>query len=207
MSERKPWFRRLGDVPGITYASPGIDRCTLTGHNAEPVVTQAYEWEGERHEIVAWRWPGGSSQGPPARQHALPPDEQHTADELIRNLHETLELPGELSDYHFAIAGCAGRLWRMRRERPELLEAVEQLYWLDIDLVEAHPEAVAHVLGDDTTYYAVPAYESLISLYETQGYVEEALAVAERGRKFGHGDHARERLESKLEALEAEEDD
>lgn len=198
------WYRRLADVPGVDYAGVGIDRQMLPGHDARPVVTREYEWDGERHQIVEWQWPDGSSQWSPSRERELSADEPHSPAERIRNLHEKLELPGELADYHFAIAGTAAVLWGERWEHPQLIETVEELYCLDIALVEAHPETVAYERDDETAYYSVPAYESLISLYEQQGYVREALELAERAARFGHGEHARKRLEAKLEALEAE---
>jgi hypothetical protein len=37
-------------------------------------------------------------------------------DDLIRNLHETLELPGKPSDYNFAIQGCSRALWKIGRK-------------------------------------------------------------------------------------------
>jgi hypothetical protein len=200
------WFRRLSEVPGINYpGSPGVDRRRLPGHDATPVVTRTYEWEGERHDVVEWRWPGGSAAGPPAREHCLTSEDGATSEELVRNLYEVLELPGEVTDYHFAIQSCAAELWAQRRAQPELLETAEELWLLDIRLVEAMPSAFATESLAGVTWYSVAAYESLISLYERQGYIREALAVTDRARSIGHGGQARERLEAKLRALVEEE--
>lgn len=59
-----------------------------------------------------------------------------------------LELPGEASDYRFAIQGCFGRLWSLRRTHPRVTEEIEKLCWLDIRLPEALPDTLRYEQTD-----------------------------------------------------------
>lgn len=112
-------------------------------------------------------------------------------------------MPGELSDYHFAIQSVYGAIYKRRREDLSLLEEVERLCWLDIELVESYPETVEYEPGK---FYSVSAYGRLATLYEGEGNFHEALEVAERGLKMGqeHLSQIAEKLHLILEELEAE---
>ena len=93
-------------------------------------------------------------------------------------------MPGEISDYHFAIQQAADELWKRRRDQPAQIGFVEWLSWWDARLVETHPEAFENPPGSGE-YLRVPAFERIVGLYEREGFLHEALAAAERFEKFG----------------------
>jgi len=117
-------------------------------------------------------------------------------------LEEALELPGVLSDYHFAIQQVCEVIYKGRREDPALLEEVERLCQLDIELVEYYPKTIKYEPGE---FPQVLAYHRLITLYEGEGYFREALEVAERSLKMGQENLSQAtRLRLVLKELEAE---
>lgn len=135
------WFRRFGDVPAVSYESPvWVDRVRLPGHDAVPQV-QSIALGGERSETLWWpaETGGGGGSASPVHSRAFGDVSNASASELIRNVYEGLELPGEPADYHFLIQGWASQLWGHRREEPRVIGEVEKLCWLDINLVQARP--------------------------------------------------------------------
>jgi len=64
------------------------------------------------------------------------------SDELVRWVWESVELPGEPSDYHFLLQGAVEQLWGRRRTNPSGLHFVETFGYLDLALIEAAPQAV-----------------------------------------------------------------
>jgi len=111
-------------------------------------------------------------------------------------------LPGELSDYYYAIQVACRAIYEGRREDLSLLEELEHLYQLDMELVESYPRSVEH-----EPFHSY-AYKFLVELYAGEGYFHEALEVAERGLRMSPEDLslslAAERLHLVLEELEAE---
>jgi hypothetical protein len=205
MARGSIWFRRLGDIPGIEWSSPGVDRIRLPRHDARPEL-RGYEFEGRRQESL-W-WEGGTSASPAqawAQQAWAQIDDEQSSEQILNRLYEALELPGEPSDYHFAIQGVAAMLWRRRRQDPSLLMRVEELSWLDIRLVEACPAAITFENQGSESYFGVAAFQTLLSLYEREGYIDDAIAVLKRSEHFRHDVSAdRERLEAKQAAITAE---
>lgn len=199
------WYRRLADVPGVPYAgSSTVDRTKLDGHDFEPEVHE-FEFDGKvRHSLS---WPsasGNSTSASPVHQRTFGGDKA-PAHVKLRRLEETLELPGELLDYHFAIQGTAQTVFDGRRQDFALLEEVERLCWLDIALIEAHPYVAESEPGK---FFRVVGYELLMRLYEGEGYFAEALEVAKRSARLGQEyslDRA-ERLRARLAELEAEDE-
>jgi hypothetical protein len=124
--------------------------------------------------------------------------------ELIRNVYEGLELPGEPTDYHFLIQGSASQLWTRRREEPHVIGEVEKLCWLDIRLVEAFPGAVRNEYSEEREFYGILSFSRLIDIYEREGFLAEALEVAELGVRYGQSDEASKRLRQRIEAVENE---
>ena len=124
---------------------------------------------------------------------------------LCQQLYEILELPGVIPDYHFAVQACAEALYKIRHEEPSALEICERLFLLDIELVEAYPEMLEYDEYEPGQVIRVPAFERLIRLYETEGYLHEALEVAGRAVD-SRQDLSRklEELRERLAALEAE---
>ena len=203
MSRGTDWFHRMGDIPGLDWTSPGVDRARLPRHNAKPRV-HVFEFEGRRTESLWWDTGDGGTSGSPA-QSWLHSEEEQASDVILTRLYEALELPAEPTDYHFAIQTAAGTLWQRRRENPELILEVEKLCWLDIRLAEAWPAAVGEEGEEGEQFYSITAFHTLISLYEREGLLEDALAVAARAIRFGRQvPGERDRLEAKLAAIAAE---
>lgn len=206
MARDTEWYRRMGDIRGLeSYSSPGVDRSKLRGHDKTPEV-HVFEFEGERRETLWWPTEDGGTSGSPANEHLRDQDEERTASDVMKRLAEALELPGQPADYHFAIQSAASVLHDRRRAEPGVLLNVEQLCWLDIQLVEACPRAVSYESADGETYYSITAFYTLISMYKREGFIREALAVVERAKPFGRQvPGEREDLETRLTAIEAEE--
>jgi hypothetical protein len=115
-----------------------------------------------------------------------------TVEQILVQIKEVLELPGTLADYHFAIQKAHGALYGKRRHSIGILEEFAWLCLVDIRLVETYPEVIQS--GEST--YRVTAFERLLSLYETEGYIYEAIEVAERGLA------CKQELSSRLEKLQ-----
>ena len=196
------WFRRLADAPGLSYeGSPTVDRRRLTGHDFEPEVLE-FELEGESRLTLEWPTPDGDSTSEsPVYQRISDFYEDPTPREALRWLEETLELPGELSDYYYAIQVACRAIYEGRREDPSLLKEVERFYQLGMELVESYPKSIEY------ESYHMLTYERLVELYAGEGYFHEALEVAERGLKRSQDfslSLAADRLHMVLEELEAE---
>jgi hypothetical protein len=95
-------------------------------------------------------------------------------------------------------------LWRRHRKEPAVLEAVEWLCWLDVNLVEAWPTAVTDQYNEEQRFYGVPAFSTLVDLYEREGSLHEAVAVAERAARFDQLGERRQQLAERLAAVEHE---
>ena len=153
-------------------------------------------------------WPGAddgsNTSASPANQYASERlSDTQDLRRVLLGLYEVLELPGQLSDYHFAIQNACMTIFGRRREDLALLEEVERLCWLDIELLEAHPQVAEY---EPSKFFRVLAYERLVSLYETEGDFAGALEVAERGIRLGQEHLAlqAERLRARIAELEAE---
>ena len=199
------WYSRLADVPGVSYVgSSTVDRTKLDGHDLKPEVHE-FELDGKVRRSLSWPLTGGgSTSASPVHQRAFGGGKAFAHVEL-RRLEETLELPGELSDYHFAIQGTAKAVFDGRRHDFALLKEVERLCWLDIALIEAHPEIAEYEPGK---FFRVVGYDLLMRLYEGEGYFAEALEVAERSARLGQEyslDRA-EKLRRRLAELDAEDE-
>jgi hypothetical protein len=191
------WFRRLGDIPGLDYKTdPRVDRRRLRGHD---VVPRIEHFGG--HATLTW----GNTSRSPAHERAFGQDVgERPSAEILRLLSEILELPGEASDYHFAIQIASGILWARRRADPDLMEVVERLCWLDLRLIEAQPDAVRFQRDGKSSYFHVTGFKTLITLYEREGALREALEVAERAERFDQLQDKATELRQRLAAVEAE---
>lgn len=202
------WYPRLAEVPKLGYeGSPGVDRTRLPGFNLRPQIRR-YEWDGKIRESLSWPMKNGSTSAAPATQLESPPVPGETpARTALRHCHEALELPGTLSNYHFIIQGAHEAMWKYRRREPWVVEEAERLCWLDLRLVQTHPEAITYdefSKGAGPDYPRVSAFHRLISLYEAEGYLREALDVAKLAARFDQLPRELERLEGKVRALDAE---
>lgn len=206
----------MGDIPGLDYSPPvAVDRTALDNHDATPEAT-SFEFEGRVRESLNWTYMEGGEEvmtsASPAHAVAFGAlSEELATRTLLRRLWEGLELPGQGSDYHFAIQQVAGLLWRRRVAEPESLSWVEFLSWLDIKLIRAFPDAVRDEYAADypgrSPFYAVSAFNSLITMYSREGFLEEALGVASIAEEFQQGEQQRTELEERLALLRAEDGD
>jgi hypothetical protein len=128
------------------------------------------------------------------------------ADFILRRMYEKLELPGTLSDYHFAIQNCHDELQGQVRHAPSVLEEIERLCGLDIGLIEHYPETITWEMERRKQFARVSAFHRLIDLYLNEGYIAEAMNVAEIAERFEQGGYAAERLRERVAMVEAEND-
>jgi hypothetical protein len=198
------WFKRLADVPGVSYtSSSSVNRTQLPEHDSVPQKREFDSTDVQTHHL---RWPdldNGTTSTSPAWQYALEgPNEIQDLRRVLLELHEVLELPGTMFHYHLAIESAYKTIYERRREDLAMLEEVERLCWLDIELSEAYAR-LEHKPG---TFFLALAFEGLASLYETEGDFAAALEVAERGMRLGQEYRATqvERLRAILAELEAE---
>lgn len=198
------WFRQFGAIPGVVYEPPRpLDRRKLAGHDAVPE-QHVHEFEGKRQETLWWPGKGGGSSASPAHERAFVDSRDASTDTVLRHVYEGLELPGEPSDYHFLIQGCAEQLWSRRRDEPNIVAEVEKLCWLDIKLVQVCPDAVSDEYSEERRFYAILAFPRLIEIYEREGFLAEALAVADVAVRYGQCEDARQRVVERIAAVEAE---
>ena len=207
------WFPRLGDVPGIGYVNEAVDRTRLAGHDAIPRI-ERYEFDGRVHESMYWPTKDGSTSASPSKTWETKPLEGETAARTaLRQLREALELPGTLTDYHFAIQHGHDALRSNAREEPWVFEDVERLCWLDIKLIEQYPatitvepitiqdEELAKLAAErrgERKYFAVSAFHQLMGLYEREGYLNEALEVAKIAERFEQCEGKTEELKERI---------
>ena len=181
MRETTSWYRRLSDIPDLTYIPLlQVDRTRLRlwGFDAEPEVRRLSS--DDSHVYLTWPTPDGSStSASPAHQYGFSiPD--GTSEEVLQRMSEALELPGQASDYHFSIQHAIEHLWRQRKANPALYDQIESLCLLDIKLLEKRTEEIY-----DGNVIGVRAFNTLAGMYENEGRLQDALAVLERGRALG----------------------
>lgn len=171
------WYRKLADIQGVKYQSlQKVNRSRLPWHNLKPII-HSYDSLGELCEYITWPYRDGESDESPATRHRPDITEYQSPQVLLQYLYEALELPGEGLDYYGAIERCIQSLWQYRREHPEVVDEIEKLCRLGIRLVEAPP----NIAWNGKYFWPCHApFESLINLYESNGYLIEALDVAQR---------------------------
>jgi hypothetical protein len=125
---------------------------------------------------------------------------------MLQRVYEALELPGEATDYHFIMQIFIEALWKSRQRAQDALplEHLEQLCWLDIQLIEAKSEAITYDQNGTQQYFSVAAFDHLIRLYEREGFLHEAFEVAQRAAKFYPEIKSYDQLRQRLTRLEAE---
>jgi hypothetical protein len=201
------WFRRLADIPDVGYTSDArVKRSMLPGHDTVPSLN-VYTFEGKRLESLSWPTANDQTSQSPASLHARAASSPAPVDPsgvVLQCLHEVLELPGIASDYHFAIQGCVEELWKRRHQEPGIFSEVERLCWLDIRLVEARPETITYEREGNVAYAGVSAFGRLVDLYSHEGFLSEALEVAERGARLNQKTPVVE-LRERIAHIEAEE--
>ncbi|MFF4576291.1 hypothetical protein [Streptomyces sp. NPDC001410] len=188
------WFERMAAIPGVRFTgSPGIAREALAEAHVRPQMSYA---------SLMWPTAEGSTSATPASRHV--PVEAIGAD-LVTRAWEALELPGEAMDYHFVLQGAVDRLWSGRRSYPDGLELLEVFALLDLELMEAAPQAVSFDTGPvPASFVHVTSVPRLVMLLEREGALTDALEVARRLAPFGQGEDSVARLSEKIGALAAE---
>lgn len=151
------------------------------------------------HTALWW----GSGSASPAQRHGFDqPDRESSADALI-HLAETLELPGAINDYHFAIQRTIGTLWSRRRDQPTLFEEIERLCWLDLEVIRSSPVDFRVDRPErEQEFYRFTALGTLRTMYEREGLLRQALEVERIAATFGQGNV--EELEAKVALLDGE---
>jgi len=200
------WFRSFSEVPGIGYKGNPSVYCPQLPEHATLPKSGSYEIAGVRHEYSSWPmlFGTGTTSASPVKQWTTHPRSgESPAQTRLRQLYESLELPGEFLDYHFAIQGCCSELWRLRLEEPWVLAEIERLCWLDIRLIQTHPDIVQ--VKNEREFLLITTMQHLIAIYEQEGYLYEALQVAEIAAQFNQQLPALERIKSRIANLEAEE--
>lgn len=178
------WFRQLANIPGVEYAgNPGIDRSLLPGHNFRPTIS-TYDVEGEPR--VSFRWKtveglSGAAASPAARWQTQPRPRETKGKTTLRQIHEALVLPGTYGDYSSALRKGIEELWKQRRSEPWVLPEIERFCWLSIQVAEAD-QKYSSLEGFPT--HAFGEFGLLIKIYEREGNLQEALAVALRAEEF-----------------------
>jgi hypothetical protein len=197
------WFSRFGDIPRIGYVTPsGITRAKLKRASARPEIVSY----GGGERSLSWRTREGSSSASPVRERSFDADVSGKSTAVVlRDLYETLELPGQVGDYHFAIQFVLEELWKRRRAEPAVMDEVERLAWMDVNLIRVRPDTITneYVAGrpDQPRFYGVAAFGRLITLYEREGALREALEVAEFAAHFEQHEAKRDALVERLTAL------
>ena len=206
------WYRRMGDIPGLDYEPPiPVDRKALPGHNATAEVERLEyldEEFGRPLEMLKWTIPGVEyPSGSPASDWRLNEEDQPSGAAALQRVFETLELPGEPTDYHFAIQNTAGYLANSLEayDSPDLDDWAEWLWWLDIRLAKACRAAITFERAGSETQVSALAFPVLIGRYLDEGWLQGALDVAKIAVEIGQrSDH--DELMERMEALRAEDE-
>ncbi|MGW2871631.1 hypothetical protein [Kitasatospora sp. NPDC001225] len=192
----EPWFERMAAIPGLSFTgSPGVVRESLPGANDRP---------DESYGSAMWPTPEGSTSATPASRHV---PREARGPELAVRVWEALEIPGSAMDYHFVLQHAVSQLWADRRSDPDALELLEVFALLDLELMEADPQAVSFDFTDDEhSFVRVSSVPQLIDLLEREGALSEALGLARRLARFGQGEDLVEQLSGKVTVLASEAD-
>lgn len=196
------WFRCFAEVPGVGYTGDAQRRARLPDRNVVPSVHE-FAFDGEPTISLSWPTPEGSTSASPAHRLAFDDFRDEPTPLLRERVLNALELPGEVMDYHFALQTVAEALFRRRRREPLNLPLVEWLAHLDARLVETH-EPLFRVSPQSEDYLSVFALDFLVRLHEREGFLHEALALAERFARFRPRFDTVSALRARVASLRAE---
>ena len=199
------WFPRFAEIPGINYETPkNLEFAYLPGRGKTPEISY-YDFDGKRRQSIMWKYGDIRSGASPAREwKTVSREGESEASKLVRQIYEILELPGTLSDYHFALQRTHDDLNGFIGREAWILTEIEKLCLLNARLLDTHPETISYENDQGIHYFRVTALNKLIKLYETEGYLHDALEIAQIAVKFGYGDEVVDELENKIKLLEEE---
>lgn len=196
------WYRCFADVPGVGYLGDAQRRIRLPQRDAVPELNE-FDFDGRHHTSLSWRTPSGSTSASPVHEIAFGDLAKESSAQVREVVLSALELPGEPMDYHFAMQHAAELLYKRRRTEPAFLPFVEWLAWFDARLVETH-EALFRISENSAEYLSVFALDFLVDLHEREGYLHEALALAERFARFRPNDSTVIKLRERVAQLRTE---
>jgi hypothetical protein len=176
-SPGRSWFRCFAEVPGVSYAGDPQRRARLPGSNDVPEVDEYIDDDGKPHVFLTWSEPGGSTSESPAARFGE--TDSKSSEQTRERVLSVLELPGEIEDYHYALQNAVSD---RRRTEPTYLPFVEQLAWLDAELVETHESLFRRPEDDD--FLPIAALDFLVRVRVQEGFLHEALAIAERFKRL-----------------------
>ncbi len=175
-----PWYRRVADVPGVGYAGDP----SLVAHHPERGATPKVHRLEDSPPSLSWsRRDGCGGSSSPAREFGLNEHGPETTQELRVRVLTAIELPGEAMDYHFILMGAGEALWKRRADHPEDLALAEWCWWLDVRVMEAHPEMM-RISPEKDEFRSAPTFDRIVSILVREGHIDEALAAAERFARF-----------------------
>jgi len=182
LARRDRWFPNLAAVPGVGYAGDPVRRARLPESKETPRET-TYNFGGRETHALSWRSAGGSTSASPVHRRAHGDFRRETSAEARERVLDAIELPGTISDYHFALQGVAAHLYQRRETELDLLGLVEWLALLDISVVAAHPDEF-RISPAENAYVSITSLDILQRIYLREGFLLEALDLAERMQPF-----------------------
>lgn len=198
------WYRSLADILGPLQLPAGISLGALPSgltptvrRWSSPDLPDSLDWP-----LLADRDTTTSSS--PAAQWMWDTNPSWSPTELTQKAFEAVHLPGAPRDYHFNLLHAYSRLWDLRRQHPEGLGFLEPLCLLDIQLCEAAADVAREERGPHNGYLSVPAFGYLVNLYRDEGYIVEAIEIAETAHRFGGQGIDLEELQERRVSLESE---
>jgi hypothetical protein len=200
------WFPRFAEIPGIKYdAPPNLDFSALPGRDKIPRI-EYYNFDGKRHVSLDWKSGDITTSASPAHEwKTLPRAGESQAATILRQVYETLELPGILSDYHFAIQHAHEALRKYVGKEIWAPAYIEKLCLLDVQLLDKYPETIVFESIKDEIHYArASAFARLIDLYEKEGYLRDALQIAKIAERLEQGTGIFQELEERISLMETE---
>lgn len=207
MLGREKWFPRFAEVPGVRYVPPdNLDLSSLEGRGMLPRVRRHNEG-GRSYQSITWVYKDVTTSSSPAadwRTTKLPGESEPRM--LVRQTYETLELPGVLSDYHFALQNGHDSLRKYISTESWVLSDIERFCLLNIQLIDQHPAAITFEMPEGDHYFGVSAFRTLCNLYQREGYLRDALIIAQMGERFGFPKEEADELAARITALETEGD-
>ncbi len=191
------WFPRFGDIPEIEYRCPvEIDTTTLPQHATHP---------GRNGFWPVTDVPGSSTTASPARQRFNQLAQQSPDPNASQyRAAEALELPGYLTDYALILSRAIAELWVLRARAGWIPEALERWCRLGFRLAaiyQENPSAFAETLFDSP---GVVGASTLIELYSREGYLLEAIEIAEHAASLGYQAPELDSLKMRLDNIRHE---